>query len=609
MIAVLAILGITVILFIFEFFRVDAVAILIMVLLGLSSLVPGYDGLVAPGQVFIGFSSNAVISIIAVMILGAGLDRTGLMNRLASRILKIAGNTEKRIVIFLAGTVGVISGFMQNIGAAALFLPVSDRISKRTSVPLPRLLMPMGYCAILGGTITMVGSSPLILLNDLMLNSNNLPGLREPMEALSLFAVTPIGVVLLIFGIAYFIYLGNFVFPPTTQKSIETGAIASYIQDMYGVTGQIFELRVRRDSLISQRTVGELEDEIGYKERIIAINIDGQLQIEPPRNTIITPNSDIAMMGNFENITNFANRTNLELKKEINVFQEVFSPISSGIAEIVVPPASRVINRTVGELGFRRNYRATLMACYRGDVPIREDLNELRFRAGDTLVVHSMWRDLTRFANSLTLVVCTDFPREDFRPNKSPHALVFFGITLLLLIFSDLKLPNALMVGAVGMILTGVIRIDEAYRSINWQSVFLLASLIPLGIAVQETGTATWIATKIANYFFTSSNWILLLVMAALSTAFTLVMSNVGAVVLLVPIAISVAIHIGADPTAFALTVAIATSNSFIIPTHQVNAMIQGPGGFRVWDFLRAGSLMTIGFLIITVIMVQLLYG
>jgi len=181
MVGVLALLAFTIYLFAFEVVRVDVAAIAVMVVIGLTSVIPGYDGLVRPEQLFSGYSSNAVISIIAIMIIGAGLDRTGVMSQLAGKILKLSGATEGRVIVFISSVVGILSSFMQNIGAAALFLPVVNRIARRGNLASSRLLMPMGFCAILGGTVTMVGSSPLILLNDLIENSNNtLPAARRP---------------------------------------------------------------------------------------------------------------------------------------------------------------------------------------------------------------------------------------------------------------------------------------------------------------------------------------------------------------------------------------------------------------------------------------------
>jgi len=212
MMMVLAVLVMTVLLFVFEVVRVDIVAICVMVLLGLLGLVPA-------AELFNGFASNAVISIIAVMILGAGLDRTGVMSVVAKFILEVGGTTARKIVPMVSGMVGGISGLMQNVGATALFLPVVSRISSRADIPLSRLLMPMGFCAILGGTLTMVGSSPLILLNDLIQASNaSLPPGAETLQPFHLFDVTLIGLALLTSGILYFLFFGKWLLPEYKQK-------------------------------------------------------------------------------------------------------------------------------------------------------------------------------------------------------------------------------------------------------------------------------------------------------------------------------------------------------------------------------------------------------
>ncbi len=218
----------TVYLFAFEVVGVDVAATSVMVLLGLTSLFAPIMGLSAPliddKHLFDGFASNAVISIIAVMIIGAGLDKTGLMSRVATFILKVGGTTEKRIIPIISGTVGFISSFMQNVGAAALFLPVVSRISARSGLPMSRLLMPMGFCAILGGTVTMVGSSPLILLNDLILASNQALPPDQQMDTWSLFSVTPVGIALVATGIIYFVVAGRFVLPATSSESSTKGS-------------------------------------------------------------------------------------------------------------------------------------------------------------------------------------------------------------------------------------------------------------------------------------------------------------------------------------------------------------------------------------------------
>jgi len=608
MVAVMGILGLTIFLFAFEVVRVDVAAVCIMVLLGLTSMLPGYDGLIPVEHLFDGFSSNAVISIIAVMIIGAGLDKTGIMSQLAGKILKYGGRTESRIIAIISATVGVISSFMQNIGAAALFLPVVTRIARRGNLPISRLLMPMGFCAILGGTMTMVGSSPLILLNDLIQTSNRtLPSTVDQMQSFSLFSVSPIGLVMLVSGILYFIFLGRYVLPVVKDKPQEMGSTLQYFSEVYGISGQVFEARITADSPLA----GTLISEIGSAGRggwIVAVRTGDELTVAPSGDTPLWEGTDLAIMGPLESVEAFCRDQALELSKEMDVFSEILSPTAAGITEVVVPPDSNVIGQSIKELAVRQRYGATVLAIFRIDQVIDRDLPEFVVQAGDTLVLHARWKNIAPIAENNDFAVVTDFPRDDTRPNKLPHAIIFFVITLGLILFSDMLLSAALMTGAIGMIISGVLRIDEAYQSIGWQSVFLLASLIPLGLAVETTGTAAWIAQQTLVMMGDVPIWVLQTMVAVLATIFTLLMSNVGATVLLVPLAVNIAVGAGGDPAVFALTVALATSNSFLIPTHQVNALIMGPGGYRVTDFIKAGGMMTILFLVIMMVMLNLLF-
>lgn len=606
MVAVLVILAFTVFLFVSEIVRVDLAAIIVMVLLGITSLWPGYAGLVPTEQLFSGFSSNAVMSIIAIMIIGAGLDKTGILSRLAAKILTLGGNTESRIIAIVSVAVGIISSFMQNIGAAALFLPVVNRIARRGGFSLSRLLMPMGFCAILGGTITMVGSSPLILLNDLILASNRaLPSDYSPIETFSLFSVSPIGLVMLAVGILYFVLLGRWVLPASKRETADSTTTMQYFRDVYGIDGSVYELRVTPDSPLVGKTLDDIENR-GREGWILAIHNGADLRVAPSGATEFWVGTNLAVLGPHDTVVAFAKEYGLEIRAEMDVFAEILSVTSAGISEVVVPPDSSMIGQSLRETGMRRQYGATVLAVYRIDQVIYSDLADLVFQAGDTMVLHSRWRDLAPIAENKNFAVVTDFPRDDTRPHKLKYAAAFFALALCLLLFTELRLSVALMVGAVGMIASGVIRLDEAYRAIGWQSVFLLASLIPLGIAVEQSGTAAWVAQQVLIVLGDVPVWILQAAIAVLATVFTLVMSNVGATVLLVPLAINIAIRVGADPAIFALTVALATSNSFLIPTHQVNALIMGPGGYSVRDFIRAGGIMTIVFLVVMLAMLNL---
>ena len=619
MMVVLSVLTLTMYLFISEVVRVDVAAVIIMVLLGLISygwpLVAGEGHtIVNISHLFDGFASNAVISIIAVMIIGAGLDKTGIMSQFASQILKIGGTTEKRIIPLISGTVGIISSFMQNVGAAALFLPVVSRISLRTGLPMSRLLMPMGFCAILGGTVTMIGSSPLILLNDLILTSNkSLPEGMEKMQTFGLFDVTPIGLVLVATGIIYFVLAGRFVLP--TQKSDHAEGLTgsdttNYIRQTYGFEGDIFEVIVPAGSPITDTMVEEIEGKTNHKLLLAASKTpDGMMRISPARDIVIPAGSVLAFLGSEKDMIPFAEEQKLSMSSSLSVFADELTHTHAGIGEIVIPPRSHLVSKSLMGIRMRKTYGLNVLAIHRGAETIREGFRDLILQSGDTLIVHSTWDDLAALEKNRDFVVITaDYPHEELRSHKVTHALVFFAIALGLVLLTDLRLSVALLTGAVGMIISGVLTIDEAYEAVSWKTVFLLASLIPLGMAVETTGTAAWIAQKTLTLLGDVPAWVLQTAIAALATFFTLVMSNVGATVLLVPLAVNIALGSGADPRIFALTVAIATSNSFLIPTHQVNALIMGPAGYSVKDFMRAGSIMTVLFLIVAMIMLNVIF-
>ena len=611
MMVVLGLLAFTITLFVSEIIRIDLAAIVVMVLLGALSYVPGLGNLADVSNLFSGFSSNAVMSIIAVLIIGAGLDKTGLMSKVAALILRHGGSTEPRIIPIVSGVVGVISSFMQNVGAAALFLPVISRISARTSISMSRLLMPMGFCAILGGTITMVGSSPLILLNDLILASNESLTPAQQMEPFGLFAVTPVGIMLVLTGIFYFVVAGRWVLPKDSERS--EGSVGqtmqSYIQQTYGLKADLFEVEVPEGNILVGQTLSDIME--AHHLYILGTDFRGRKVIAPMAPTVIEAPCRLAILGLRRVVKDeFADCYGLRLLPRLDRFSEDFAPTQAGVAEIVIPPGSGLIGKSSADLSFRRTYGLSLLAIHRGEETLSlvetEDhpatqFGTVPFQAGDALVVHSPWEALVRLTRDRDFVVVTsDFPREELRPKKVGWALLFFALALGLILFSDVRLSLCLLVGAVGMILSRVLTIDEAYEAVSWSTVFLLASLIPLGQAVQNTGTAAWIAEQVLVLLGGWPLWALQVGLAILATGFTLVMSNVGATVLLVPLAVSIALAAGGDPAVFALTVAISTSNSFLIPTHQVNALIMGPGGYRVADFVRAGGVMTILFLVVS---------
>jgi len=607
MAVVLGILALTVGLFVFDTVRTDVAGLCILLVLGLSSRVPGVGPLLPPELLFSGFSSNAVIAIIAVMIIGAGLDRSGVMMRVANGILVRGGRSEIKLLVLVCAATATLSLFVQNVAAAALFLPVVSRICHRSGIPVARLMMPMGFCAILGGLGTMVGSSSMIVLNDLIESSTaRLPD-GGPIASYPLFSVLPLGIAMTGLCIGYFAVLARFRRDGEVAAPRES-RVSEYVERVYGIRGELIEARVGQDSTLAGRRVRALEENFEDAPFLLAMYSGDVVKVPPDPEETIWVNSRLGLMGDRDLIDRFCRAHDLE-QLEPDRLARVLDPQQSGIAELVVPPSSNLVGRAIGTIKPRRTFGVNILQiARRGEVQLR-GFGDTVLQAGDTLLAHASWADFEKLKRTnRNVVVATDFRYEQVRVERQRSAIGLFIASLLLFFLTD-EMSLSLMAGAIAMVLVGVVSIDEAYKAVSWSTIFLLASLIPLGIAVDRTGTATWLAQNALRTVGEVSPWIIQAVLAIIATAFSLLMSNVGATVLLVPLAINIALATGAEPALFALTVAVATSNAFLIPTNQVNALIAGPGGYRVADFLRVGGGMTAIYLVGSLTVLNLLFA
>ena len=598
MILTMVVLVFVINLFVFEWVRVDVVGIMMMVLLPLI-------GLISPKEAFVGLSSNAVCSIIAVIIIGAGLDKTGVMNKVAGPIIRLAGKSEKKITILISATVGIISSMMQNIGAAALFMPATQRISKRLGIPISRLLMPMGFCAIIGGTITLVGASPTILLNDLMVLGG------KKLEPFGLFTQTPIGICLLVSAILYFVVFGRFVLP-AGEGEVDKDVTAS-LMEVYQVLENIYEIHIPED-FKSPETLEQLGIRTRYLATVVAISHTAQkLRNFVPRSTDrIAAGDTIAVVGRERNIHRLAKDLGWQIKNSLEIFGESLARTNAGMAETIIPPRSELIGKTLSEISFKDLYQLNPIGLIKGDRVYYGGLTRIRLQMGDTLLLQGPWQRFHIINNRpqpRALSFVTQLEGEILRPQKAVLAVAWLLVALLQIIAFKVQLSVALMSGALGMIITGVLSVDEAYRAVDWMTVFLLAGLIPLGIAFEKTGTAAFIAQTVLGVIGQPSPIVLLAVVGLMTSFFTLVVSNVGATVLLVPLCMNMVVISGGDPRMAALVVGLSASNTFVLPTHQVNALVMRPGGYRTIDYAKAGAIMTIIFLAVELAILYFFYG
>lgn len=599
---VLGLVFFTMVMFLFERIRADVVALVVLVVLGLTGLVPRED-------LFGGFAGNAVMSIIATMILGAGLDRTGALNRLSGWLLRRAHGVESRLLLLTTGVAGLTSSIMQNPSVMSLFLPVASRLSSRTGLTLSRMLLPLAAAIVMGGGLTMVGNSPLILLNDLLVAANaNMPSGAATLEPLNMFAPMPIGLALLAASLAYFHFFGSKRLREDEDEAVTPARTQSYFARAYGIDGDVYELTVTADSPLVGMSVGDTEALRGAP-LLLALRTGEESRLSPPADARIWVGSVLGMMGAKEQVTDFAQNNFLRLSSRLRTFGDLFNPSRAGISEAVVPPTSGFIGKTSAQLRLRKQHGISLLAINRDKQVLRADVRSTQIRAGDMLVLHSIWTDLAQMAKGKDFVVVTDYPKDEQRPHKFKIAMGIFAVAMLLALSSKIPVPIALMTGVAGMLVTGVLNIDEAYAAISWKTVFLMACLIPLGWAMDSSGAAAWLAghtlERLPEGF---PLWLMQVLIGLLTTAFSLAISHVGATILMVPIAINIALAAGGDPTAFALIVALSASNNLMTASNPVMSMITGPASYTSRDLWRVGGPLSLLYLLVIVVVINLLY-
>ncbi|PSL07487.1 SLC13 family permease [Cecembia rubra] len=590
-IIVLGILVTTVIMMVFEIFRIDVVAIITMLALG-------WSGILTTDEMLKGFSSNAVISMIAVMILGYGITTTGVMEKFSEFILRKVGNDKNKIIGLISSAVGTLSAFMQNIGAAALFLPGTIEISRKTKIPVSQLVMPLGFAAILGGSLTMVGSGHLILINDLLTAAD--------LEPYGLFAVTPIGAVLLIAGILYFFILGKVVLPKVSGAGIKKSSQEKLMETLR-LSKNIWYLSIEEGSPLVGMTAETSGIWKNFQLNIIAISKGQDIIYAPWRETAFQVGQIMALLGREKDVKAMGEAFGLKEEIAPAIFSRLDKPEDSGFAEVIFPASSEIIGKSLREYGFRRRFGLEPLIVFHNGEEIKGDFSDHIFQLGDTLIVYGLWDHIRSLKDGSDFIVATPIEVEPKNQSKTIPAVASFALGIFLT-FVGVPIALAFLTGALAMILSRVITIQQAYESIDWKVVFLLAGLIPLGIAMQKTGAAYFLAENVMGLIEGQSPLLLVIAISVLATVFSLFMSNVGAVVVLAPLVIGMAEIAGLDPRPLTLLAAVSVSNSFVLPTHQVNALMMSTGGYKNKDYIRAGSGMTMVFLVLTVLVFYLFY-
>ncbi|MBN1465256.1 anion permease [candidate division KSB1 bacterium] len=590
-ITVLIILIATMAMLIFELVRMDVAALLCMLALG-------WSGVLTPQEAISGFASNAVIAMMAVMILGQGIAKTGIMDRFARAVLQRVGSSRSRIIGLMSLSVGLLSGFIQNIGAAALFLPGILNIARRGKIPASALIMPIGFAAILGGTLTMVGSGPLILINDLLRNADMAP--------YGLFSVTPVGLLLLLSGVVFFGAFGRFVLPDSPWSGGSISDQEKLIAALQ-LPQHIWHFTVPQNSALINKTTEQSGAWRDFNLHILGLCQDKEVEYAPWRERKFEAGQMLALLGAQGDANKFAATYDLIPQVQAARLASLLDPDKSGFAEVIIPPRSAMVDQTIRQFSLRKRYAVEPVMLFTRGEEVRGDFSDHQILPGDTLIVHGLWEKIDDLKSGADFVVTTPFVAEKRVEAKSLVATLCF-LSAILLALAGAPISLAFFTGAMAMVLTRVLTIQEAYQAIEWKVVFLIAGLIPLGAAMQKSGTAALLAERMMMLVHGSHPIFLVLTIALLATLFSLFMSNVGAIVVLTPLVISMANIGGVDPRPLALMAAVCAANSFVLPTHQVNALLMSAGGYRNADYMKAGGGMTLIFLLIVVTVFYLFY-
>lgn len=552
--------------------RPDVVAILAALSLGLLGVVPD-------GSVLQGLSSTVVVTLLGLFILAAGLEDTGVIRWAALRLADVGGQGERRLLLTVMASAAVLSLGMNNVAVGALFLPASVRIARSSNVPVSRLLLPVSFATLLGGMAT-IFTTANIIMSDLLVQRGSRPlGMVD-------FAVT--GGLVAVAGIGYMLLVGYRLLP---GRGAGNGTLDSDLFGLYKLGERFWEFEVRPGSELAGRTI----EEIGFGQRfglsVLAVRRRSRTMLVPGPGIALIPYDRVVVLGRRE-----------RLEEIVTLGAELRSSPSPGdlqeeleLTEIVVPPRSRATGRTLAELGLRTRYGVTVLALWREGRVLRTDVGSTPLEIGDGLLVVNLPKRLGSLARGGDFLLTGSTLAAPERPERAPVALAIFAAVVAVAFAGLLPIGETVLAGAMAMVLTGCLSMEQAYRAIEWHVLFLVAGLLPLGFAMVDTGLADRVAVGLVALVGNGSAMVSVAAMFAVSALATQVLGGQVSAVLVGPVALSVASASGVALQPMAVAVAIGASTAFMTPmAHPVNAMMMGTGGYRPRDFARVGTGMTL---------------
>jgi di/tricarboxylate transporter len=595
MVVVFAVIALALLLFVTEPVPIDITAIgLVVVLVVLEPWTT-----ISPADGISGFASPATITVLAMFILSEGIRRTGVVKQLGNRVVAWTKDSSLKQLGAVVGLSGGSAGFINNTPVVAVMIPMAINIAKQTNSSPSKLLMPISFASMMGGTLTLVGTSTNILASDVW---DRIGGAAS--QPFSMFEFTALGVIVLVVGSLYLMTVGRYLTPERIKPEIE-------LTEEFEMAEYLTEVAVREDSPLVGRTIRESLQTLAVDIDIVHLVRNGETFAEPLARKELRTGDILLVRTDRQTLVELLETEGVDLLPQTTFHDEDFeTETEQTLVEVVVLPGTSLIGETLASLSFRQRYDATVLAIRRGSAVIRQRMDHAPLRGGDTLLLQASEGTVERLVRNRSFVVAQEPDQTSFRRSKTPIALGIVTAVVAIAAAGWLSIVVSALGGVVAMVLTGCLKPNEIYDAVDWNVIFLLAGVIPLGIAMEQTGTAEWLAAVVVAGSSDLAPLVVLGIFYLLTSLLTNLVSNNASVVLMIPVAFDVATAIGANAFAFVLAVTFAASTAFVTPVgYQTNLMVYGPGGYKFSDFFRVGAPLQLLLAVVTPLSIAWIYG
>lgn len=597
---VFGLLFVTIVLFISDRVRLDIVAIMVILALMLS-------GLLSPQQALAGFGDPVVLLIGGLFVIGEGLFRTGIAYAVGAWLMRVAGTSETRLMVLLMLVVALLSAFMSSTGAVAIFIPIALSLAAKTGIAPSRLLLPLAIASLLGGMLTLIGTPPNLVV------STQLE--RAGMEPFGFFSFTPVGLLVLVVGIVYMLTVGRALLPKGVQKKHEGQASMKELAEKYEMAGQLHRVQLPDGAKLPGKTVAEALLRTRYGVTVVGIerrNRYASSVIPALTDSELLAGDVLLVVSSVPELVTFIDTEGLE-QHPVEEAQQRKVREELGVAEVMLPPASKLIGHTLKEAEFRTRHGLSVLAIQRKGDPIKGNIIDTKLEFGDSLLVGGGWEKISLLQGDQKDFLVLSVPAElaEVAPARSraPAALLILLGMLVLMTFKLVPAVTAVLLAALAMVLSRCIDMEQAYKAINWQSVVLIAGMLPMATALEQTGGVTLIVDTLVTSLGSLGPYALLAGLFVLTSVLSQFISNTATTVLIAPIAVGAAAALGVSAYTFLMTVAVAASTAFATPVASpTNTLVLGPGQYRFNDFVKVGVPLILLSMVVTLLAVPFIF-